>query len=108
MNHGPFVDVDRPRSHAEATVALLSIFVCHGVSPEAVDDAVVEAFLSDWEETGLSGPMRKADDGSFTPGTTCSETISGWPTQRLAQSAVRSVARGSDWEAFPARTARRG
>jgi hypothetical protein len=28
----------------------------HGILPEAVDDAVVEAFLGDWEATGMRGP----------------------------------------------------
>jgi integrase len=74
-----------------------------GISPEAVDDAVVEAFLSDWERTGLKPPDAQSRRSLVHAWNDCSEKIAGWPAQRLAQSAARSVARGPDWEAFPLR-----
>ena len=74
----------------------------NGISPEAVDDAVVEAFLGDWEKTGLKGPNAQSRRRLVRAWNNCSETIPGWPAQRLDQPAVRSVARGPDWEAFPA------
>ena len=74
----------------------------NGISPEAVDDAVVEAFLDDWEKTGLKGPNAQSRRRLVRAWNDCSATIPGWPAQRLDQSAVRSVARGPDWEAFPA------
>ena len=45
--------------------------------------------------------MREAGDGSSALGTTAATTIPEWPARRLNQSAVRSVERGPDWEAFP-------
>jgi integrase len=73
------------------------------ISPEAVDDAVVETFLDDWERTGLKGPNAQSRRRLVRAWNDCSETIPGWPAHRLSQSAVRSVARGAEWEAFPTR-----
>ena len=74
----------------------------NGISPEAVDDAVVEAFLDDWEKTGLKGPDAQSRRRLVRTWNDCFETIPGWPAQRLDQPAVRSIARGPEWEAFPA------
>ena len=74
----------------------------NGILPEAVDDAVAEAFLDDWQKTGLKGPNAQSRRRLVRAWNDCSATIPGWPAQRLTQSAVRSVARGPDWEAFPA------
>ena len=73
----------------------------NGISPEAIDDAVVEAFLADWQKTGLKGPNAQSRRRLVRAWNNCSETIPEWPVQRLGQSAVRSVARGPEWEAFP-------
>jgi integrase len=74
----------------------------NGISPEAVDDAVVDAFLGDWEKTGLKGPDAQSRRRLVRAWNDCSATIPGWPPRPLDQSAVRSVARGPDWEAFAA------
>ena len=73
-----------------------------GISPETLDDAVVEAFLGDWEKTGLKRPHSQTRRRLVRAWNDCSATIPGWPAERLDQSAVRSVTRGPDWEAFPA------
>ena len=73
-----------------------------GILPEAVDDETVEAFLDDWEKTGLKAPNAQSRRRLVRAWNNCSETIPGWPAQRLDQPAVRCVARGPDWEAFPA------
>jgi integrase len=74
----------------------------HRVSPDAVDDGVVETFLQDWERTGLKSPDAQSRRRLVRAWNDCSETIPRWPPQQLNQSAVRSVARSPDWEAFPA------
>jgi len=74
-----------------------------GISPEAVDDAVVETFLDDWERTGLKGPHAQSRRRLVRAWNDCSETIPGWPAHHLSRSAVRSAARGAEWEAFPTR-----
>jgi hypothetical protein len=75
----------------------------HGIAPDAVDDAVAETFLDDWEKTGLKGPNAQSRRRLVRAWNECSETIPGWPAQRFNRSKVRSIARGPDWEAFPAR-----
>jgi integrase len=73
----------------------------HGILPEAVDDAVVEAFLGDWEATGMRGPNPRSRRRLVRAWNDCSTTIPEWPARRLNQWAARSVERGPDWEAFP-------
>jgi integrase len=72
----------------------------HRILPEEVDDAVVEAFLGDWEATGLRGPNSRSCRRLVRAWNECSAAIARWPARRLNQSA-RSVPRGPDWEAFP-------
>jgi hypothetical protein len=74
----------------------------HGISPEAVDDAVVEAFLDPWEATGLKAPDSQSRRRLVRAWNGCAATIPGLPARRLSQSAIRSIAQGPDWEAFPA------
>lgn len=94
-----WASIDRVRTRMQLS-RFFRYLSARGISPEAVDDAVVEAFLSDWEETGLRGPDAQSRRRLVRAWNDCSETISGWPAQRLTQSAVRSVGRGPDWEAF--------
>ena len=94
------IDVVPTRMQLSRFLRYLSV---HGILPEAVDDAVVEAFLGYWEVTGLKRPDAQSRRRLVRAWNDCSERIPRWPAQRLAQSAVRSTARGPDWEAFPAR-----
>ncbi len=73
----------------------------HEIPPEAVDDAVVKAFLDNWEKTALKGPDAQTRRRLVRAWNDCCETIPGWPAQRLNQSVVRSVSLGPDWKAFP-------
>jgi integrase len=74
-----------------------------GISPEAVDDAVVQAFLGHWERTGLKGPNAQSRRQVVRAWNYCFETVPGWPAQRLDQPGVRTIVHGPEWEAFPAR-----
>jgi hypothetical protein len=79
----------------------LRYLLARAISPEAVDDAVVESFLDDWEKTGLKAPDAQSRRRLVCAWNNCSATIPGWPARRLNRWSVRSVARGPDWEAFP-------
>jgi integrase len=93
------IDDDRKRNQLSRFFRYLS---AQGISPDAVDDGVVQAFLSDWEKTGLKGPDAQSKRRLVRAWNYCVETVPGWPAQRLEQSAVRSTAHGAVWEAFPA------
>jgi integrase len=99
---GLWVSIDRLPTRKQLS-RFLRYLSANGISPEAVDDAVVEAFLGHCEKTGLKGPDLQSRRRLVRAWNDCSETIPGWPVKRLNQPPVRSVARGPDWEAFPAR-----
>ena len=94
------VDQLRTRKRLSRFLRYLS---ANGISPEAIDDALVEAFFRYWEKTGLRRPDRQSWRKLVRAWNDCSETIPGWPPRKLSQAPIRSIARGPKWDAFPAR-----